>query len=194
MWPWGHAALGYLLYSFGSRLFGRTPNGYPVILLLIGTQLPDVVDKTLSWVFGLFPQGYSIAHSVFIAVPLGILVLVFAVWRHRVEYGVAFLVGYWSHIVGDIVFGLLSGNPFTFARVLWPVVTLPPYTTDLSGLARVQAYVISFLNFFADEGLVPVLFLLGVYFGPVLLAFVIWLVDGAPGLTELRRLLTTPTG
>lgn len=193
MWPWGHAAFGYLLYSFGARLFGRTPNGYPVIVLGIATQLPDLVDKTLSWVFELFPQGYSVAHSVFIAVPLGIIVLALAVWRRRAEYGLAFLVGYWSHVVGDILFGLLSGTPYTFARVLWPVVTLPPYSTDLSGLARVQAYVISFINFFADEGLIAVVVLLAVYFGPVLFAFIVWLVDGAPGVAELRR-LTTPNG
>lgn len=190
MWPWGHAAFGYLLYSFGVRLFGRTPQGYPAIVLLIGTQLPDLVDKTLSWGFGLFPQGYSVAHSVFVAVPLGLLVVVVAVWRRRTGYGLAFLVGYWSHVVGDLLFGLLSGNPYTFARVLWPVVTLPPYSTDLSGLARVEAYLISFINFFADEGLIAVLVLLAVYFGPVMLAFVVWLLDGAPGVSELRRLLS----
>ncbi|RRJ30560.1 metal-dependent hydrolase [Halocatena pleomorpha] len=190
MWPWGHAAFGYLLYSFGSRLFGRTPQGYPVIVLLIGTQLPDLVDKTLSWVLELFPQGYSVAHSVFVAVPFGVLVVACAVWRRRTRYGLAFLLGYWSHIVGDLLFGLFSGNPYTFARVMWPVVTLPPYTTDLSGLARVEAYIISFLNFFADEGVTAVLVLLAVYFGPVMLAFLVWLFDGAPGVSEVRRLLT----
>lgn len=194
MWPWGHAAFGYLLYSFGSRLFGRTPQGYPAIVLLFATQIPDLVDKPLSWVFELFPQGYSVAHSMFVAVPLGLLVLAVAVWRRRTGYGLAFVVGYWSHIVGDILFGLLTRNPFTFDRVLWPVVTLPPYTTDLSGLARVEAYIISFINFFADEGPTAVLVLLAVYFGPVLLAFVVWLMDGAPGVAELRKLLTTPDG
>lgn len=194
MWPWGHAAFGYLLYSFGLRLFGRTPTGYPVLVLLIGTQIPDLVDKTLSWVLELFPQGYSVAHSVFVAVPIGMLVIAVAVWRRRTSYGLAFLLGYWSHLVGDLLFGLLSSNPYTFARVLWPVVTLPPYSTDLSGLARVQAYVISFLNFFADEGLAAVLVLLAVYFGPVLLAVVLWLLDGAPGATELRRFITPSNG
>lgn len=192
MWPWGHAALGYLLYSFGARLSGRTPSGYPVMVLLVATQLPDLIDKPLSWVFELFPQGYSVAHSVLVAAPLGMLVVALAIWRRRTEYGIAFLVGYWSHLLGDIIFGLLSNNPYTFARVLWPVVTLPSYTTNLTGLARVKAYLISFIHFFADEGLSAAVVLLALYFGPVVLAVFVWLIDGAPGVAELKRLLPTP--
>ncbi|MFC6962230.1 metal-dependent hydrolase [Halocatena marina] len=193
MWPWGHAAFGYLLYSFGSRLFGSRPSGYPTIVLLVATQLPDLVDKPLSWVFELFPQGYSVGHSVFVAVPLGIAVLALAVWRHRIEYGIAFIVGYWSHLVGDIVLGLVGGNPYTFARVLWPVVTLPPYSSDLSALARIHEYISAFLYLLSTEGATgPLMIALMIYFGPFLFAILVWLVDGAPGITAFRRLFSSP--
>lgn len=191
MWPWGHAAFGYLLYSFGSRLFGRRPDGYPAIVLLIATQLPDLVDKSLSWVFELFPQGYSIAHSVFVAVPLGVAVLALAVWRRRTECGLAFIIGYWSHLFGDIAFGLIEENPYTFARVLWPVVTLPPYSSDLGALARVREYASAFIYLLStEEASTTLIIALLFYFGPFFVAFLVWIIDGAPGIAELKRLLT----
>lgn len=192
MWPWGHAALGYLLFSFGSRLFGRRPDGYPVIVLLIATQLPDLVDKSLSWVFELFPQGYSIGHSVIVAIPLGIAVLALAVWRRRAECGFAFIIGYWSHLIGDIAFGLIEGNPYTFARVLWPVVTLPPYSSDLGALARIREYASAFIYLLStEEASATLIIALLFYFGPFLLAVLIWVIDGTPGIAELRRLLSS---
>lgn len=191
MWPWGHAAFGYLLYSLGSRLFGRRPNGYPAIVLLLATQLPDLVDKPLSWVFEVFPQGYSVGHSVFVAIPLCIAVLALALWRHRVECGVTFIVGYWSHLLGDIAFGLVESNPYAFARVLWPVVTLPPYTSDLGAVVRIREYVSAFIYLLStEEATAALLAALLFYFGPFVFAILIWLIDGAPGIAELKRLLT----
>lgn len=185
MWPWGHAAVGYLVYSLGLRTLGRRPTGAPVIVLLLGTQLPDLVDKPLSWFLGIFPQGYSVGHSVFVALPVGLVVL--AVFRTHARAAIAFTVGYWSHLVGDIGFGLLTNNPLTFHRVMWPILTLPAYSNDLTGFARIEAYLITFINFFADEGAAAALVLLAVYFGPCVVAFILWIVDGTPGLSLLTR-------
>lgn len=185
MWPWGHAAVGYLIYSLGSRLLGRRPDGVSVFVLLLGTQLPDLVDKPLSWFLGVFPQGYSVGHSVFVALPVGLVVL--AVFRTYTRATIAFVVGYWSHLAGDIGFGLLTSHPLTFHRVMWPVLTLPAYSDNLTGFARIEAYLISFINFFADEGLVAALVLLAVYFGPCVVAFILWILDGTPGLSLLTR-------
>jgi hypothetical protein len=194
MWPWGHAAIGYLLYSFSSRLVGRRPNGYPVIVLLFATQLPDLVDKPLSWVFGVFPQGYSIAHSVFIAVPVGLAVLALAAWRQRTECGVAFIIGYWSHLVGDVLFGLIESNPLAFERVLWPVVTLPPYENHPGALTRIQEYASIFIDLLlTEEATLVLIAALLFYFGPFFFAFLVWIVDGAPGVSALRRLLSPST-
>ncbi|WP_330631665.1 metal-dependent hydrolase [Halocatena halophila] len=189
MWPWGHAATGYLCYSLGTRLFGRTPTGSATLAVLFGTQLPDLLDKPLSWVFELFPQGYSVGHSVFVAVPVGLFVLLAAYYSSHTETAVGFVVGYWSHLFGDLVFGLVTNNPLTSERLLWPIATLPSYTSDLSAIERILAYGISFLHFFADEGLVPALVLLAIYFGPVVVATLVWLYDGHPGPGTIRRML-----
>ena len=60
MWPWGHLALGYLLHSPLARArFGRPPTDRATLLLVIGTQLPDLVDKPLAWWLGVLPAGRS---------------------------------------------------------------------------------------------------------------------------------------
>jgi hypothetical protein len=186
MWPWGHAAFGYVLYSLGSRALRREPpTGASVLVLLFATQLPDLVDKTLSWVFGVFPTGYSVAHSVFVAVPVGLAVLAVAAWRGRVREGAAFVVGYWSHLVGDVIVAVVAGIETDVERVLWPLVTLPAYETEYGAIERVLVYFFAFLDTLSTA---EQLGLLAVYFGPVLAAFVLWLLDGAPGVRPLRKL------
>ncbi|SEP22529.1 LexA-binding, inner membrane-associated putative hydrolase [Halogranum amylolyticum] len=188
MWPWGHAAFGYVLVSLGSRLTrGRPPSGAAVFALLVATQLPDLVDKPLSWVFHLFPQGVSVAHSVFVAVPLGLLAVAAAAQLRRLEVGVAFTVGWWSHLLGDVATALLYGygTEFALMRVLWPVATFPPYDDQQVALERVLEYLGEFLTALSTTQQVG---LLAVYFGPFFVAFVLWLVDGAPGVRKLREL------
>ena len=188
MWPWGHAAFGYVLVSLGSRVVRRKPpSGAAVFALLVATQLPDLVDKPLSWVFDLFPQGVSVAHSVFVAVPLGLAVVGVAVARNRTEGGAAFTVGWWSHLVGDVGAALLYGFGWDHAlkRVLWPVATFPPYEDQKLALERVAEYLLEFL---ATLSTTEQLGVFAVYFGPFFVAFLLWLVDGAPGVAELREL------
>ncbi|WP_101298253.1 metal-dependent hydrolase [Halegenticoccus soli] len=185
MWPWGHAAFGYILYSLGSRAVrGRPPDGPSVFVLLIATQLPDLVDKPLAWGLGLFPQGYAVGHSAFVAVPVGLLALLLGVRVDRRELGVAFVIGYWSHLAGDVVAPLATGDGFGVERVLWPLVTLPEYGTEYTMFERVNVYLSAFLELLSTSEQIGVLM---VYFGPFLAAFVLWIVDGAPGVATLRR-------
>lgn len=184
MWPWGHLAVGYLLYSPAVRLrTGRPPGAHAVVLLALGTQLPDVVDKSLSWGFHVFPQGYAVGHSVFVAIPVGVAVVLAAASRERPAVGVAFAVGWWSHLAGDVFVALATGNPYAFARVLWPVVTLPPYGTEFTAVGRLRYLVANWLDLLgtADSSLVLV-----VYGGPLVAAFLLWVADGAPGVPARR--------
>jgi hypothetical protein len=187
MWPWGHAAFGYVLLSLGSRAVGRgPPGGLATVVLLLATQLPDAVDKTLAWGLGLFPAGYSVAHSVFVAVPLGAAGLALAVRRRRPEVGVALVVGWWSHLAGDVAVAVASGYRTDVERVLWPVVTLPGYAVERGLIERTGHY---FAVFVRELSAGQQFTLLAVYFGPFLLAVCLWLVDGAPGVAgPLRRL------
>lgn len=186
MWPWDHAAFGYVLYSLTRRLAtGRPPPDRPVLVLAVATLLPDLVDKPLSWGLGLFPSGYSVGHSVFVAAPLAVIALVVGYRREALEEAVAFVVGYWSHLVGDVAYRLVIDGELTVSILLWPVVSLPPYGTDYGLLERGLLY---FREYVAAlrTGDVP-LTLLVAYLGPLLAAGLLWIVDGCPGLAFFRR-------
>lgn len=185
MMPWGHAAFGYVLYSLSHRLWTRAPpSGLAVVALLFGTQLPDLVDKPLSWGLHLFPQGYSIGHSVFVAVPVGLLVLTAAILKNRTVVGAAFTIGYWSHLGGDVLIRVIGRNETPFAPVLWPVVTLPPYGHEVSLFERAFRIIGAFLYSLSTE---KQLMVLGIYLAPYMLVFILWLLDGAPVVSELRQ-------
>jgi hypothetical protein len=75
MWPWGHLALGYLLYSpFARARFGRPPTDRATLLLAFGTQLPDLVDKPLAWRLDVLPAGRTLGHSLLSVVAVSALV------------------------------------------------------------------------------------------------------------------------
>lgn len=175
MWPWGHLAFGYLLFSIGSRLNGRTPGDLPAIALAVGTQLPDVIDKTLAWVFHLLPQGYGPGHSVFVALPVGAAVLLFASWIGRGWTGIGFVVGWWSHLVGDVLVAVGDDNPYAVARVTWPNNDLPPLRPELGALDRIGYYADAWM---AEVGPVAIL----IYVSLLGAVFLLWIVDGTPGL------------
>lgn len=178
MWPWGHLAFGYLLYSPAVHLLRRrAPTHAGVLALALGTQLPDLVDKPLAWVFHVTPTGYSVAHSAFVAVPLGLALVALAASRGRPAVGAALSVGWWSHLAGDVLFGLALRNPYAFDRVLWPLVTLPAPTTRPT-IERILYYLSNWTEFLAatDGLLIPVL-----YVGAFVVAGLLWLADRAPG-------------
>jgi membrane-bound metal-dependent hydrolase YbcI (DUF457 family) len=184
MWPWSHLAFGYLLYSPTSRALtdGRI-SGRAVVVLAIATQVPDLVDKPLAWLLSVFPSGYAIAHSVFVAVPVGVAVLAVAYRRARPDLGLAFTVGYWSHLLGDVLLAVALQKAYTVSRVLWPVVVLPGSHTSLGTIEQVEYYFVQFVALLRSSGN-PAIYL--AYFGPLVAAGVLWLADGAPGVRELH--------
>lgn len=184
MWPWEHAAVGYLLYSFMLRARGHDPPAErETILLVLATQVPDLVDKPLSWGLGWFPSGYAIGHSVFVAMPIGLLVLVIGATRGYPRQGVAVVFGYWSHLIGDVLNPLRMGDVPMLDRVLWPIVEVTPYQTDY-GIGRGFVYIVAFIESLASMN--PVSFVL-LYVLLPLVSGLVWLLDGAPGLGILRR-------
>jgi hypothetical protein len=183
VWPWEHLAFGYLLFALGTRArSGRPPSDRATIALAVGTQLPDLVDKPLAWWLGVLPSGISLAHSIFFALPLTAAVAVVAARRGERPVGVAFAVGYLSHIAGDGIYPLAVSGDVSVGYMLWPLV--PTAVDDGPFLATVDTLWVAFVGFLGTPRgrlylAVEVLFML--------LVVALWLYDGGPGLRVRRR-------
>lgn len=184
MLPWGHAAVGYLLYAtyvryrdgaHGAHRVG--PAGLPVLALAVGTQFADLIDKPLGWYLGALPGGRSLAHSL-LAAAVVVGVVHWAAARHdRPEVGVGFAVGHLSHLAADALYPVLEREWVDVAYLLWPVVTDPAPVTD----ARITEVLLasSFsLTWYVEVGLFVV-------------ATALWATDGMPGLAELNAGVAT---
>lgn len=180
MWPWGHLAFGYLLYSGTVHLLsGDSPTTSPVAVLALATQLPDLVDKPLAWGLGVLPHGLSLAHSVFFAVPFLLLCLGAAHRRGVPEYGVAMCVGYLSHLLGDALYGVLTGGDLSF--LLWPLIEQPSEAS--AGLfSRTAELFRAFVSSFATSAGLTYLV---VSVLTVSLTAALWVYDGCPGMSLL---------
>lgn len=172
MWPWGHAALGYLCYTFGIRAQGEAPNGLPVIALAIGTQFPDLVDKPLGWTLGVLPGGRSLAHSLLTLAVVAAVVGYAARRYRRSDVGVAFLVGYLTHVLSDGLYSAIEGAYGNLTYLLWPVLPMPePEIAQTFWAHFAQASLDSYM---------------ALELGLVALSVIGWWVDGRPGLSVLR--------
>lgn len=128
MFPWTHAAFGYVLLLLAVFALGRRVSRAELAAVVVGTQLPDLVDKPLAWGFAALPSGRSLAHSLLVAVPLVAVVLALARYRGHVEAGAAFGLGYLTHLVGDTYVAVYYWRTEEFTFLLWPL--LPPYPYD----------------------------------------------------------------
>ena len=188
MWLWGHLAVGYLAYSPLARArFGRAPSGWEAVLLALGTQFPDLVDKPLAWGFGVLPAGRTLAHSLLTVAVVITPVYAYFKRRGRPGLGLAFAIGYVTHPFADAFFPLLSGSYQYVAYLLWPLFgfsELPPY--DVGRVVLVEPLEVLLgaepIDFdITTNGLVQL----------TLVGFVVrmWRRDGAPGVATLRMWL-----
>lgn len=169
MWPWGHAAVGYLLYSiFSHTKRGEPPGDAAALITLLGTQVPDLIDKPLAWLVHILPTGRSLGHSLFTAV-----IIIFAgraVFRYMGyrELTIPFAVGHLSGILTDLPVSVLSGDFSRATFLLWPYLPSPHYPLEPSFIAHIQALTLT-----------PYLIL---QFALGCLMLGLWVYDGAPGL------------
>lgn len=178
MWPWGHAALGYLLYAAYTRLrYDRPPDGSPTLLLLLGTQLPDLIDKPLAWTLAVLPSGRSLGHSLLVLVPL-VLVVVVAVRDRGPEWAGALAIGVLSHAVVDVLPALVRGELAYTTSLVWPLLPPPPYNErDRTILG----------HFLSLEPTPMVTFELVL----ALVALAVWWRQGRPGIDTIRDVVKT---
>lgn len=183
MWPWEHLAVGYIAYAIPGRLLGgRSPGNAEILLLAVATQVPDLIDKPLSWGLDVLPSGLSLGHSLFFAVPVTLALFALAWRRGRPGLGVAFGVGYCTHLLGDAMYPFLIGRDVLPAFLLWPLyyreADVPSAIGQVVDLATVF---VAFLG--TPRGRLYLLFevlLLGSF-------LVLWVADGRPGLFDARR-------
>lgn len=181
MWPWEHVIVGYVAYSlFRHLLFRQSPTGPETLAVVFASLLPDLIDKPLAWQFGVFEGGYAIAHSVFFAVPVSILVGTLA-WRYGAgRAGLAFAVGYLIHLPSDLLSPYAQEGEVAFERVLWPIRrSQGEYSEGLVG-EFVEIVVPYLYELAAGEPSGYLLFQLGL----MGCAFLLWVYDGMPVLRE----------
>ncbi|MFC7198031.1 metal-dependent hydrolase [Halospeciosus flavus] len=189
MWPWEHLAVGYVAVSILFRWHGRRVGALDAVAVGVGAAFPDLVDKPLAWAFDVLPSGTSVAHSVFVAVPLAVAVWFVAARRDRRSVGAAFAVSYLLHLPSDALYGPLTDGGFSIRAFLWPFVV---GSGEGSGgfAGTVAHYFLAYLQFLgtpeAVEYLVFELFLLGT-------ATVLWVADGAPPLDAVQRFVRRRT-
>lgn len=178
MWPWGHVAVGYLLYTAYSRArFDEHPSHVPALILVLGTQFPDLVDKPLAWYLGVLPTGRTLAHSLVTALPLVLVVYLAARWYGRGEYGVAFAVGALSHLSVDAL-PVLWSTEVTANFLLWPVVPVDTYEEGAPTVLGLLLGSLSDPYFFSE-------------FVLVVIALALWVRHGHPGLPPIRSAVRT---
>ena len=166
MQPIVHLAVGYLCYAALVRYrHGRAPRDAPAVVVLFAALLPDLIDKPLASA-GVVPVGRTVAHSLLIAVPLVVAVWLVADRRGRPTLGVAFAVGYLSHVAADVPWHVLSGAVDELGFLLWPLTEMPAYTGvkplgEVAGLSVTTLWI---------EAVV------------LLVGFALWIADGLPGI------------
>lgn len=184
MWPWEHLAVSYLAYSGLVRVRSGRPPRDPlaVFVLAVAALFPDLVDKPLSWTFGVLPSGTSLGHSVVLAVPLIAVLLVLTKYVGRPAVGIAFAVGYLLHLPSDAIYGaLVLGSPITPGIYAWPLVEATPHAPP-GFAANLQHYFGRYVSVMtSSRGTIYIVAELVLIGG----AGALWLVDGAPGLELL---------
>ena len=128
MFPWGHAAVAYLLYStYSRRRLDGPPSPRAALAVGLGAMFADLVDKPLGWGLGVLPSR-SLGHSLLFAVPLVAAVYVAAYAYDRVSLATAFSMAHLTHLVTDLRPRLLLGYPIRSGYLLWPLVSRPVFT------------------------------------------------------------------
>ena len=179
MWPWEHLAVGYVAVSLALRLAGRRVDDGVALVVVLGSQFPDLIDKPLAWSFAVIPSGSSLDHSILVAVPLSALLVAVSYRRGNTALGVAFALGYLLHLPGDVLYGALTlGQPPSWGAILWPVVPKAPGSAPTGLIEETLSYASVYLEFLASPAAARYLALEATI---LLSALGMWILDGVPG-------------
>lgn len=180
MWPWEHAVFAYVVYSLACRVARTTPEtGKAVLVLAVASVMPDLIDKPLAWQWGVFENSFGIGHSVFFAIPMSLLAVGVGFRSGNSRIGIAFAVGYLSHLLGDLIPAYILDGEVPIARILWPIGDAGPPTEHVSLTEGIAAYMDLYLAEL-HSGDPSGYLLMQVVF--LLVAIGLWIIDRTPGL------------
>jgi hypothetical protein len=173
MWPWGHVAVAYLLYTAFTRgYYGDLPRGGAVLALVFGSQFPDLLDKPLGWSLSILPGGRTLGHSIFFAIVVLSVVSYLASRYQHSEAATAFAIGYVVHLATDLPLAIFSGDFSDTTFLFWPVLEQPEYANPggiLEGFLRYSTGTYEWIQL-----------------GLVVLAFLVWYQHKKPGVAYIR--------
>ncbi len=166
MYPPTHVAFTYLA---GRKFLAAPIRGAEVWALALTTLLPDIIDKTLHYHFGLFASGRNIFHNIFIVlISYGIYRLItIDRWKRR---SLIVFLGLATHFIGDIIPALIR----------WTY-------TDYSSVGDWYLYILFPLF---DPQLLPIhLDWFEVTWELILILIVLrlWIRDGLPGFFHIQK-------
>lgn len=172
MQPIVHPVVGYLCYSASARwIRGDAPDPTPTIAAVIGATVPDLLDQPL-YLAGITAVGRRIGHSLFFAVPVVAVVWTVARRRGRTRLGVAFAIGYGSHLAADVPWHVLAGQYDELGFLLWPITHMPEYT-GVKPLGTVPGLGLEATTLWLELVI-------------VVLGIARWWIDGRPGIAPVR--------
>ncbi|ELY98845.1 membrane-bound metal-dependent hydrolase [Natrialba chahannaoensis JCM 10990] len=171
--PVVHLAVGYICYALYTRWrTGRIPTETAALVAIAGAALPDLLDKPI-WLAGLVDVGRTIGHSLLFAIPVVAAVWLLSRVRGQQALGIAFAIGYGSHIATDIPWHVLSGDLHELGFLLWPLTPMPEYT-GTKPLGTVPALEITVTTLWLEA----VILVAGI---------ALWRADGYPGTEPIVR-------
>jgi hypothetical protein len=167
--------------SWLSRLLStdRKPQAAPVLLLAVGTQFPDLIDKPLADVVDVLPSGRSLGHSLVFTLVLFLGVYILAQRYDGIPEAIAFGIGHLIHVLVDAMPDIVAGQWARLRFLGWPLIPAYQYTADVEGRV-ITEYL--FVQLTSPPHFELVLFVLAVS---------VWVSDGMPGLAEFLSLFKT---
>lgn len=175
MQPYVHLAVGYLCYAWYCRWrYDRVPGEGAVLVTLLGAAVPDLVDQSLA-ATGATSVTRRVGHSLLFGGPLVAAVGAVSIRRGRRVLGVAFAIGYLTHLAADAPWHLLAGDFHELGYLLWPITDMPPYSgvKSLGSLGGVDITTLWLEVVVLAAGIVR------------------WIRDGTPGLGSIRARIGT---
>lgn len=141
MWPIGHVAGAYILYSL-YRAENDGIGDITVFALVLGSLFPDLVDKPLAWYIGILPTGRSLGHSFLFIIPVCVAAYLVTRRFQRGEWGIAFAIGAVSHLVLDAL-PVLWDAEASAGFLLYPIVPIETYD---NGAPTIMGLLLNSLN------------------------------------------------